>query len=289
MSGHRRRLRAAVAALSFHLPQDSLCAFLDGCRRVLDRSGLVDASVEGGGECSVALVVDEWEGLHDLARVATHVDVLSFSQRRRGFGVARTTALQEGRVSGAPWVVVVDADGQHEPAAIERVLAEAERSDWDAVIPQRTLVDLPLRGGGALDRVLAERFEAWVAARSVGRLDQVRADLQPGLFLLRPVAVERLLAEVHARRYEWDLEAARCLLGSGLQIGFPPVESHSQPTTFFGTADSIDNLRLLRRWVGEDGVRAALTAFRALDWVEAEHDPAALDLLSEHLEEALRA
>lgn len=277
--------RAALSALSYHLPQDTLCRFLEGCRRVLDRA--CDAETPRAPIGWLTLVVDEWEGLYDLARLATHVDVLSFSQRRRGFGAARRTALQEGRASGAPWMLVVDADGQHDPDAIERVLAEAEQSDWEAVIPQRSLVDLPLRDDGAIDRVLAERFEAFVVARSVGRDEMIDKDLQPGLFLLRPVAADLLLADTRSRRYEWDLEAARCLLGSELRVGFPAVETRPQPITFFCAADSVANVRYLRDLVGEARLRAELECFRALAAVRDAFREPALDGLVVHVGEAL--
>lgn len=290
------RLRAALSALSYHLPQDPLCSFLDGCRRVLQgrsldalpSQGPHDADAADASDASwLTLVVDEWAGLYDLSRLAAHVDVLSFARRRRGFGAARHAALREGRACDTPWILVVDADGQHHPAAIERVLREAEQSSWEAVIPQRSLVDLRLADAGAIDRVLAERFEAFVVARSVGRDEMTGTDLQPGLLLLRPAAADLLLAETRSRRYEWDLEAARCLLGSDLRLGFPRVETRPQPITFFGAADSVANLRYLRGLVGDAGLRAELTCFRASDCVrEAFADPS-LEALAAHVDEAL--
>lgn len=279
----------ALAALSLHLPQDELCTFLDGCRVALDGASVSARPVGGneGGRCHISLVVDEWSGLHDLADLATHVDVLSFSQRRRGFGAARVAALQAARGSGASWVVVVDADGQHTPSAVADVVRGMVGSDWDAAIPQRTRIDLRLRDGGALDRVLAERFEAYVVARAAGRAQEAARDLQPGLFVLRPAAVDRLLAATRTRRYEWDLEAAACLLSSPLRLGFPAVETRPQPVTFFVLADCVAIFRYLRRLVGDEQLRDDLRGFFSRDEMGASASADARSLLEQLVAEAL--
>ena len=272
--------------MSYRLPQDPLSRFLDDCRQAFAPLHHPPGAQTRVG-CALALVVDEWEGLHDLARLATHVDLLSFSPRRRGFGVARTAALQEAALTGAPWCVLVDADGQHAPHAIADMLAEVERSDWHAAIPQRTLIHLPLEDEGGIDRVLAEAFEAWVVARAAGRPHDGQRDLQPGVFVLGPEAAAVVLRGARARRYEWDLEAAYNLLGSGLRIGFPEVASRPQTVTWFNTLDSCANLRFLADLKGSDGVRAELDAFQRLDWVANRFSALALANLRAHLEEAL--
>lgn len=290
-----KNTRIALCALSLHLPQDQVTNFLDECRRRLASAapvGLLEDDKSTavismpGRECWITLVVDEWDGLHDLARLATHVDVLSFSERRRGFGAARSTAVQEAQIAGARWTVIVDADGQHEAQALERVLVEVERSNWAAAIPQRTRIDLPLLDEGDLNRKLAERFESYFLARVCGRDDLTRLDMQPGLFLLGQSALE-LLVGMQSRSYSWDLEASHRLLTSGLEIGFPQVETRPQATSFFSTADSHGNLRFLADMGGVQSVRDMFGRFRMEPWVMEEFSTVQLDAHARHLEEAL--
>lgn len=274
-------MRVALSALAFHLYQDPLSLFLEECRRSFASGGPDD------GECWITLVVDEWDGIYDMSRLATRVDVLSFSPQRRGFGVARSTAVQEARMAGARWAMVVDADGQHDPQAMMQVLSAAEASDWDAAIPQRTTVDLPLMDAGDLDRKAAERFEGWFVARQAGREDLSRCDMQPGVFLFGRAALDLLVAEMKARDYSWDLEATWRLMKSGLRLGFPTIETRPQATTFFSTEDSRGNFRFLARISDADTVRREFELFRGLDWVRDEIGEIALGTLQTHLAEAL--
>jgi hypothetical protein len=265
--------------MAYHISQDELGGFLGECRRCLGREG----------DLWTALIVDEWDGIYDMPRLATQVDVLSFSRHRRGFGGARRAAVHEAQAAEAEWAVVVDADGQHDAPAIEKVLTEALESDWEAVIPQRTLIDLPLLDAGDVDRKAAERFESWYVVRASGQAELDPLDIQPGLLLLRRSALDLLAARVRTRGYSWDLEAVHCLLRSDLRLGFPRIESRPQPTTFFSTEDSRGNFRFLASIVGggpgggAEDVRKAFAEFRE----RGEFGGDVLDALGRHLEEAL--
>lgn len=293
--------RIALCALALHLPQDQVTNFLAECRRsfaflpmdeVAFRNGHNGAphsqdQMTVGRETWVTLVVDEWEGLYDLSRLATHVDVLSFAWQRRGFGAARSTAVQEARIADARWSVIVDADGQHDPLAIGRVLREAEASQWAAAIPQRTVVDLPLLEVGDHNRKLAERFETYFVAKSCGRSELVRGDLQPGIFVLGQNALDLLCERVKTRAYSWDLEASYHLLTSGLPIGFPTIESRPQASSFFAVEDSYRILRYLASLGGSAAVREVFALFCGEAWIGAEFSAEELNTFARQLELAL--
>ncbi len=276
-----------LAAMSYRLPQDHVAAFLDECRRGLfsqaDSTGLGELSFE----TRTILVVDEWEGVYDLARLASRVDVLSFSGRRRGFGTARSTAIAEARLAGADRALLVDADGQHDPVEVARLARLFAVSEKAAFIPHRRAVDLPLCDGGDLDRGLAERFEAYIVARACHRDDLQQADMQPGLFMFDRRALDLLAASMESRAYSWDLEATGRLVGSDLPLGFPEVDTRPQSVTFFSTTDSQANLRFLADRFGEASVRAGWQSFVAQPWVRQRSPDEALGRHARHLDEAL--
>jgi hypothetical protein len=234
----------AFAAMAYRVPQARIEAILEGLPLGFR-----------------ALVVDGWEGITDLPALARKVDVLDFAPQRRGFGVARSTALATLRIAARPWSVIFDADGHHAPDAIADTMREVLASDWAAAIPQRTNVHLPLHGEGTVDRIASERLEASVVAHVARRPDLQWYDFQPGLYFLTQQAMAHLQPLMQARAYAWDLEVSCRLLQSGMSIGFPTVHTSTQDVTSFTVQDAAGNLRSLRDLFGEDNVRHALRTF----------------------------
>ncbi len=242
-----------VGAMAYRVPQPLLEAQLDACR------ARFHAALEG--TLRLLLVIDGTEGLVDLAGLAARTDVLSFARERRGFGVARSTALAHARIDRCDWVVLMDADGLHRAEAVAGFVAAALRGGCAAAIPQRTLVHLPVAGGETLDRRLAERFEGYCVACCANRTDLAWMDFQPGVFLLSREAVELLAPVMGSRGYSWDLEACWRLMAAERPLLFPSLETQRQAVTSFTADDSRGNLRYLARLLGADRMRVLLDHF----------------------------
>jgi glycosyltransferase involved in cell wall biosynthesis len=81
--------------------------------------------------------------------------------RNQGKGKAIATALDYFGRSGAEFAVLLDADGQHDPAEIPKFVEAARREQADVVVGNRMAdtKDMPLV------RKLANQFTSWVTVR----------------------------------------------------------------------------------------------------------------------------
>lgn len=73
----------------------------------------------------------------------------------RGYGGAIKSGI---RAATGQWVISLDADGQHDPTDIERMLAEAQRTDADMVVGDRTQ-----HADASLYRGIGKRLIRWFA------------------------------------------------------------------------------------------------------------------------------
>lgn len=107
-------------------------------------------------------------------------------QRVDGLGGAVLRGLQAAR---APWTCVMDADLQHPPELLPRLLAEAERSGSDLVVASRYRDDGESNSFG-LSRALISRGST-VAAKAIFP-DRLRSVTDPmsGYFMVRSAAVD---------------------------------------------------------------------------------------------------
>jgi glycosyltransferase involved in cell wall biosynthesis len=115
----------------------------------------------------------------------------------RGKGAAIVTALQYFAGSDAEFAVLLDADGQHDPAEIPRLLQAARETGAAIVIGTR----MGQRRDMPLVRWLTNRFTSWITG-SLAR--QTIPDSQCGFRVLRrPVLADLTLAE---GRFETETE-----------------------------------------------------------------------------------
>jgi hypothetical protein len=101
----------------------------------------------------------------DTARVArTAGAVVLRHPFNLGYGAALQTGYRYALARGAPLVVQMDADGQHDPREIARLAAPIERGECDLVVGSRFLADTGYRMGTlrrlgrALFRAIARGF-----------------------------------------------------------------------------------------------------------------------------------
>ncbi len=135
---------------------------------------------------------------------------------RRGVGCAVRAGLRYGARLGFEVVVRLDADGQHDAADIERLLARLTEGDVDAVLGSRYAETYP--GPKLLKRALATVVST-VTRRRV-------TDATSGFWALGPRAVA-LLADHHPRGYP-EPELHLFLSRNGLRVAEVPVRSRAR-------------------------------------------------------------
>jgi glycosyltransferase involved in cell wall biosynthesis len=133
--------------------------------------------------------------------------------RRRGVGCAVRAGLRYAARLGFDVVVRLDADGQHEAGAIDRLLARLADKDVDAVL-----------GSRYTDSYLGPRLLKRALASVVSLVTRRRVtDATSGFWALGPRAVA-LLAQHHPRGYP-EPELHLFLSRNGLNVVEVPVRS----------------------------------------------------------------
>jgi glycosyltransferase involved in cell wall biosynthesis len=145
-----------------------------------------DGSTDGTGE----------KGLGMGAVVVTH-------SRNRGKGAALRSGIARACAGGAEAIVTLDADGQHPPAEIPRLLGPIESGSADLVLGARAR-------NGAMP--LSRRLTNWISASLASRIGaHAVTDAQTGYRAFTRAVAERLQPD--GDRYEYEanflLEALR--------------------------------------------------------------------------------
>jgi hypothetical protein len=154
-----------VAAIPAYNEADSIGDVISGTRPHVDEVIVVD---DGSDD--------------DTAAVARAVGATVVEhETNRGYGSAIKTAFREARRHDTDWLVTIDADGQHDPAAIPRLVETGDSDGADAVIGSRYVDD-----GGSnapLYRRVGLRVVNVATNLSLGTLDSDRwiSDTQSGL------------------------------------------------------------------------------------------------------------
>jgi hypothetical protein len=172
------------------------------------------------------IVVDDGSA-DDTARAAAGATVLRFA-RNRGKGAALAAGVAEALRGGAAWIVTLDADGQHPPAAMARLLGPLRAGSADLVLgARRRTAAMPLsrRATNWLSSLLASR----VAGHPV-------PDAQTGFrAFTREVVGQIRPAET---RYDYELAFLLEALAAGYRIASVDV-----PTVYDGTPSHFRPLR----------------------------------------------
>ena len=108
------------------------------------------------------------------------------SQRRGGLGGAVVEGIRRAR---APWVCVMDADLQHPPEAVRRLVAKSREGDLDLVVASRFCEDGGVGEFGPFRRALSSVSSGLAALCFPGRLRGV-SDPMSGFFLVRRGALD---------------------------------------------------------------------------------------------------
>ena len=150
--------------------------------------------------------VDETAAVGELAgaRVIRHAESL-------GNGAAVKRGIREATCG---WVLLLDGDGQHPPAAIADMLDMAEFQNYDMVVGARH------GGGGSMHRNLANgiynRLASYVTCRRI-------PDLTSGFRLVRADALKGF-AYLLPNTFSYPTTITLAMLRAGYAVGFHPIQ-----------------------------------------------------------------
>lgn len=162
------------------------------------------------------IVVDD--GSTDGTVSAAETFVLAHDENR-GKGAALRDGIHEAITRGASVVVTLDADGQHPPEEIPRLLAPIVEGRADLVLGARA------RSG---PMPLARRLSNWLSARLASRIGgQAVSDAQTGFRAFTREVAERVRPT--DERYEYETAFLLGALGTGFRIACVPI-----PTIYDG-------------------------------------------------------
>jgi glycosyltransferase involved in cell wall biosynthesis len=160
---------------------------------------------DDGSRDRTAVVAGEIEGVQVLTSAANE-----------GKGAAIRRALEWCRGGSFAAVILMDADGQHDPGELAVFVDALNKRDWDIIVGNR--MGNPV--GMPFIRRATNRFMSWVVSRVAG---QSVPDSQCGYRALKLCVVQTL--SLRTRHFEIEsemlLEAAR----GGFRIGSVPVRS----------------------------------------------------------------
>jgi len=165
-----------------------------------------DGSTDGTGE----------EGRGKGASVLTH-------PRNRGKGVALRTGIARACADGADLIVTLDADGQHPPEEIPRLLAPLAEGRADLVLGAR-------RRDGVMP--LSRRITNWLSATLASRIAGQRLhDAQTGFRAFTRAVVERI--QPAGDRYEYEANFLLDALRAGYRVASVEVPTIYGPRSHF--------------------------------------------------------
>ena len=137
-------------------------------------------------------------------------------EQNRGKGGAIATALDYLGRSDAEFAILLDADGQHDPAEIEKFVETAGREQADIVVGTR----MGDTGAMPVVRRLTNEFTSWVTSRLAG---QRIPDSQCGYRLLRRNVLEDL--RLSTARFETETEMLIQAARAGHRIISIPIRT----------------------------------------------------------------
>jgi len=186
------------------------------------------------------LVVDDGstDGSTEAARAAGADEVLRHPANH-GKGAALATAFAFAEQRGARAVLTLDADGQHDPREIPRLVAAHEANPRALVVGVRSFAreDMPRRSR------IGNRISTWWISRYAGR---THTDTQSG-FRVYPRALYTTV-RLRSRRFETETELLLHAARRGLPLFEVPISTIYGPdrvTHFHGFRDTMRVISLV--------------------------------------------
>jgi len=177
---------------------------------------------------SPVIVVDDGSTDATAARAASGGAIVIRHDRNLGKGAAIRTGLAHATDQPCSHVLFLDADMQHDPAEIPKLLAAAARGGGDFVIAEREFARQAMPPARYYSNVIGSRILSWFIGSAV-------ADTQCGFRLIRRDLLRRVT--LTGRGYEIETEMLIKLARTGAQIErvkvarleYQGVRSHIRP------------------------------------------------------------
>ena len=181
------------------------------------------------------IVVDD--GSTDGTVSAAQAPVIAHAQNL-GKGAALRDGIREAIAQGAAVIVTLDADGQHPPEEIPRLLAPITAGQADIVLGSR-------ERSGAMP--LHRRFTNWLSARLATRIGgQPVADAQTGFRAFSREVAERVAPA--GDRYEFETAFLLDALRAGFRVASVTIPTiYGAPSHFRHWSDTLLLARVFAR------------------------------------------
>lgn len=167
------------------------------------------------------------------------VEVIRHAENR-GYGRSMQDMLRWAKFDGFDWLITMDCDEQHEPAAIPRFIEAIEADDADVISGSRYLDNTPLDDAPPGDR---REINATITRELNQRLDYQLTDSFCGFKAYRVDACSRLQLDVDG--YEFPMQFWVQAAAKGLRINEIPVRLiYNDPSRSFGGPLDIPESRL---------------------------------------------
>ena len=219
------------------LPMDRILVGIPVYNEAQHVPGVLDAVREHATDI---LVIDD--GSTDdtpMALARQPVEVIRHSTNR-GYGRAMQELMRRAAFDGYDWLVTMDCDFQHEPAALPEFFASIAANDADVISGSRYLADLGAEGEVPVDR---RSINATITSTINDRLGLSLTDAFCGFKAYRTISCGSL--PLHVDGYDFPMQFWVQAVAHGLRIVELPVRLiYNDPTrTFGGPLDEADNRR----------------------------------------------
>lgn len=162
--------------------------------------------------------------------------------QNRGKGAAIRTAFETFAADSLPWLVLLDSDGQHDPADIPMLYDSAQRGSFDLVLGNR------MRDTRRMPwvRIATNRFMSWLISRIAG---QPMPDTQCGYRLFSRRLLGSLDLNFTTTHYDLESEILFQVGRAGHRIGSCPVKTiyQGEPSHINPVVDTLRFFRLVAR------------------------------------------
>jgi glycosyltransferase involved in cell wall biosynthesis len=200
----------------------------------LDEAGRVGAVVRGlSGTVSRILVVDDGSSDGTAAEAGSAGATVLRHSKPLGKGAALAAGWRRARELGGEWMLMLDGDGQHDPAEAPAFIAAAETG-------ARLVVGNRMPGSRAMP-VVRRWTNRWMSRRISALAGLEVPDSQCGYRLVHLPSLEALA--LRCRGYEIESEMTVAFARAGHPMAFVPVR-----VRYGGERSKISPLRDTARW-----------------------------------------